>query len=474
MLLLDQETQYRINVFDWNQGFPEILQRGGFDCVIGNPPYVRQESIKESKEYLSKHYESASGTADLYVYFLEKAVRLLSDGGYASYIVSSSFLKTNFGTNMRTTLKNHSAVISITDFGGLPVFESAKDTYVCIPLLQKTPQPERVDIRKINTLDPSGREQQMAALGYSIPASRLSSSEWAIRSDQEDSLLQRVITSHTALSNLDCGFNRGITTGLNAAFVISSETRAQLIHEDSGSDEIIYPMRGGKDCKRYTINTTNDWLIFTRRGVDIEKYPAVKKHLLQFKADLTPKTSSRDTRGRKPGRYAWYEIQDDVAYWEIFTRPKIVFPDICKNPRFSIDDTGIFLANTAYAIDSDDRYLLGFLNSKLFWFLIGHISIPFGVRAGEFRYRLIYQYMQKVPIREIDFNNPADVAQHDKMVGLVKRMLELNEKKADENNPDILQQLETQLATTDHQIDRLVYELYNLAEEEIALVEGTN
>jgi hypothetical protein len=159
---------------------------------------------------------------------------------------------------------------------------------------------------------------------------------------------------------------------------------------------------------------------------------------------------------------------------QVFTRPKIVFPDICKNPRFTIDETGIFLANTAYAIDSSDRYLLGFLNSRLFWWLIAQISIPFGVRAGAFRYRLIYQYMAKVPIRTVDFDNPDDVANHDKMVELVERMMELNQKRASEKNPETLRLLETQIAATDRQIDRLVYELYELTDEEVELVEQSN
>ena len=471
MLMLDEETQYRINVFDWQHGFPEVIPKGGFNCVIGNPPYVRQESIKASKEYFSIHYEAASGTADLYVYFLEKAVRLLCDGGCASFIVSSSFLKTNFGKNLRKTLKAHSAVTAITDFGGLPVFQSAKDTYVCIPLLQKIQQPKRVNIRKIKSLDPTKRETQLNAPGYTIPESRLSPSEWATRSDEEDALFQRLIKSYPAFSSLNYGFNRGITTGLNKAFIISSKIRKKIIEEEPSSDEVIYPMRGGKDCRRYKINATDDWIIFTRRGINIEKYPAIKKHLLQYKEDLTPKTSSNDKKGRKPGRYKWYEIQDDVVYWQIFSRPKIIFPDICKNPRFSIDHSGIFLANTAYAIGSDDRYLIGILNSKLFWFLIGHISIPFGVRAGKFRYRLIYQYMEKVPIRKIDINNADDVIKHDSLVGLVERMSELHKKKAGEDNPDTSRLIETQNRATDRQIDRLVYDLYDLTPEEINIVE---
>ena len=159
-------------------------------------------------------------------------------------------------------------------------------------------------------------------------------------------------------------------------------------------------------------------------------------------------------------------------YYQILESPKIVFPDICKGPRFHLDTTGAYILNTAYAIGSADKCLLGFLNSRLFWFLISHISIPFGVRAGEFRYRLIYQYMAKVPIRPIDFSSPADVARHDRMVALVERMLDLVPKRRTEKNPQTAAQLDAQIAATDRQIDLLVYDLYGLTDEEVRLVEG--
>ena len=178
------------------------------------------------------------------------------------------------------------------------------------------------------------------------------------------------------------------------------------------------------------------------------------------------------TKGRKPGRYAWYEIQDDVAYYSHFEAPKILFPDICKGPRFYPDDSGTYIANTAYCLGTGDRYLLGFLNSRLFWFTIANISIPFGVRAGEFRYRLIYQYMEKVPVRVIDPSNKADQAAHDAVVSLVEQMLELHRQRAAVKTPHEQTALDRQIAATDARIDHLVYGLYGLTEEEIKLVEG--
>ena len=186
-----------------------------------------------------------------------------------------------------------------------------------------------------------------------------------------------------------------------------------------------------------------------------------------------PKRDKKAKRGRKPGRYEWYEIQDDVAYYEVFDGPKIIFPDICKGPRFSLDAGGHYPANTAYCLGTDDLYLLGFLNSRLFWFAISNISIPFGIRAGEYRYRLIYQYMEKVPVRVINFADKSDKAAHDRMVKLVEQMLELHPRLAGARTPQEKTALERQIAATDMQIDALVYELYGLTGDEIKIVEGS-
>ena len=206
--------------------------------------------------------------------------------------------------------------------------------------------------------------------------------------------------------------------------------------------------------------------------MDIDKYPAIREHLAKWKVDLTPKRNKSAKRGRKPGRYRWHEIQDDVAYYEVFDGPKLIFPDICKGPRFCFDPDGNYLANTAYCLGTDDLYLLGVLNSRQFWFAISNISIPFGIRAGQYRYRLIYQYMEKVPIRVINFFDAADKSRHTRMVELVERMLASHRQLAALKIAHERTALERQIEATDRQIDKLVYDLYGLTEKEIAIVEA--
>jgi len=448
---------------------------GGFDAVIGNPPYVRQESLSDFKEYLEQHYEAFDGTADLYAYFMEQGVKLLRDGGLFSIIVSSSFLRATYGEPLRRTLKKHAAVQRIVDFGGLPVFTNAKDTYVCIPLLAKGAKPAPVEVSKVTSLKNLKLVEHVAANHYTIPYERLSPEAWSLKSDAEAAVFAKVIKAGKPLGEyVERRLFYGIKTGLNEAFIIDTETKRKLIAKDKRSAELIYPLLGGEDIRRYIFHETGLWLIFTRRGVVIDGYPAIREHLAHWKEDLTPKRDRNAKRGRKPGRYEWYEIQDDVAYYEVFDGPKIIFPDICKGPRFSLDAGGHYLANTAYCLGTNDLYLLGVLNSRLFWFAIGNISIPFGIRAGEYRYRLIYQYMEKVPIRVIDPSNAADKSRHDRLVKLVEQMLALHQQAAGARTPQEQTALARQIAATDTQIDRLVYDLYGLTGDEIKIVEGEN
>lgn len=523
--LLGDEERYRINVFDWQAEFPRVFRRPessgelretaaaspldytvpgvplhgsyakasyrttkrpkampppepewepGFDVVIGNPPYVRQESLSQFKDYLERHYEAFDGVADLYAYFMEKGVKLLRNGGLFSIIVSSSFLRATYGEPLRRTLKKHAAVLRIVDFGGLPVFANAKDTYVCIPLLAKGAKQGRVEVSKVTSLKNLKLAEHVAANRFRIPHERLSPEAWSLKSDTEAAVFDKVMKAGQPLGEyVRRKFFRGVTSGLNDAFIIDTATKRRLIAKDKRSAELIHPLLGGEDIRRYIFRETGQWLIFTRRGVDISNYPAIRDHLAQWKEDLAPKRDKNAKRGRKPGRYEWYEIQDDVAYYGVFDRPKIIFPDICKGPRFTVDRTGLYLANTAYCLGTDDLYLLGVLNSRLFWFAISNLSIPFGIRAGEYRYRLIYQYMEKVPIRVLDFSDPADKAAHDQMVELVEQMLDLNQKLAGARTPQEQTALTRQIAATDTQIDRLVYDLYGLTADEIKIVEGT-
>jgi hypothetical protein len=185
-----------------------------------------------------------------------------------------------------------------------------------------------------------------------------------------------------------------------------------------------------------------------------------------------PKKDKNAKRGRKPGKYEWYEILDDVAYFEFFEGPKIIYPDICKGPRFSLDRQGHYLVNTAYCLGTDDLYLLGILNSRLFWFAISNLSIPFGVRAGHYRYRLLYQYMEKVPIRKLDLSNAKEKSAHDQLVKLVDQIQTLYQQLTTTTSQQESVALTRQIDAADRQVDQFVFKLYDLNDEEIRIIEG--
>jgi hypothetical protein len=210
-------------------------------------------------------------------------------------------------------------------------------------------------------------------------------------------------------------------------------------------------------------------LIFTRRGVDIKKYPAIERHLSSFKKELTPKpdgSKGSDSHGRKPGSYKWYEIQDTVNYYEEFEKPKIIYAEIATRGQFTIDTDNYYSETTTYIIPVDSKYLLGILNSKLITFIFAKISSE--IRGGFYRWKR--QYVETLPIRTIDFNNPSENAIHDKLVSLVDRMLDLHKKKAAIPLSAEREKIEREIKVTDEKIDEIVYKLYGINDQEIKLL----
>jgi len=484
--MLDDEERYRVNVFDWDKEFSEITKAGGFDAVIGNPPYVRQESLSDFKDYFASHYEAFDGVADLYAYMMERSVKLLREGGRFSFIVSNSFLRTTYGEPLRRTLKKHAAVLRIVDFGGLPVFANAKDTYVCIPLFTKCKQPARVEVTKIPSLEIRDLYKYVTDNSFKIPHDRLSLDAWALKSDSEAAVFGKVMRAGRPLGDyVERKMFYGLKTGYNEAFEITEAQRNAIVKGNSASALLIKPFFGGQDIRRYFVNNDGRYLIVIPSGWTRAAMLKSKKsaHQLSERESWSwfshehPKLASHlegyveACRKRQDQGDYWWELRS-CDYYEYFDQPKIMFPDICKGPRFYLDRSGIYLSNTAYCLGVDDSYLLGILNSKLFWFTISNISIPFGIRAGEYRYRLIYQYMEKVPIRVIDENNKGDKSKHDRIKDLVDQMLTFSKKMADMKIDHEKNSLKRQIDAVDQQIDQLVYELYGLTDEEIQVVEG--
>jgi hypothetical protein len=393
--------------FDWQAAFPEVFKAGGFDVVVGNPPYIRQEWLTAYKAYWESRFRQVyAGTADIYVYFYALGIDLLRPGGRLAFVSSSAFARSSYAERLRGHLCPF--LEQFVDLGDTQVFEDAKDVYPSIVVLSKGAEtPARQD-RNVRTIrlrrdDDAARISELVdSAGWDVPASRLQAEGWQFDAPAIISLrrklhaLGRPLTEHVGAK--PC---RGIVTGLNTAFLIDTPTRDRLLLADRNSEQIIKPCLRGQDIERWYARWDGLWIIFARRGIDIGSYPAVREYLEQFRSQLEPRPKDWQKGkwpGRKPGPYRWYEIQDSVDYWPAFEKAKIMYSDIAKSNRFFMDGKAFYAANTTYFVPSGDWYVLGILNSKPCWFAFAGVSIAFGERAGEFRYRFFSQYMERLPI----------------------------------------------------------------------------
>ena len=384
------------NAFEWRFEFPEVLNDHGdfvgFDVIIGNPPYIRQEEIKELKPILQAEYECYTGVADIYVYFYERGVKLLQPQGHLSYITSNKYFRAGYGEKLRKFLANNSQVHTLIDFGDAPVFEAT--AYPSMVLLTKSNQ----DNDKVNVLkwDSENSLDKFASIyknqSFSMPQKALTSDGWRLESPTVLNLLDKLRTVGTPLGEYINGkFYRGILTGLNEAFVVDKVTRDRLITEHELSAEILKPLLRGRDVKRWRVDYQDLWLIFTRRGIDINKYPAIYNYLLVYKKKLMPGGEG----GRKPGSYQWYEIQDNIAYWQEFAKPKIVWGNLSTKTNFAFADRGTYINAPANLIIYYSKYLLGILNSYVTQYLMSQISAA--RQGGFYEFKPMYISQLSIP-----------------------------------------------------------------------------
>jgi hypothetical protein len=315
------------------------------------------------------------------------------------------------------------------------------------------------------------------AVGTQLNERALRGGNWTLTVASELAILEKIQQVGAPLSEyVDDKIFRGVVTGYNEAFVINRATRDRLIAEDARSVELIKPFVVGDDVRKYRINFQDSYLIFTRRGVNIKEYRAIERYLRRFEERLMPKPedwSGGEWKGRKSGPYQWYEIQDTTDYYAEFEKPKIVYPDIAKESRFAFDDEKYYPSATNFIIPKADYYLLGVLNSQLVFFALKALCPVLGDPQRGGRLRLKTVYIQHLPIRRINFDDPADRRRHDAIVALVTEMLQLQKDyaQAEREKEDRRHALKRRIGEVDAAIDRLVYELYGLTEEEIKLVE---
>ncbi len=405
--------------FNWQSAFPEVFAQGGFDVVVGNPPYIRQEWIAPYKPYWEKHYRSFHGVADIFVYFFEQGIELLRPGGQLAFITSGSWVRSNFGAPLRSYLTANMRMTSMVDFGEFQPFEDAEMIRPSITVVTKdAPGGEMRLFKWLTSGRPPETLSNEIAVAPTVRSKRLGEDAWELEPDDVIVLREKLSYKGRKLSDYVANkIFRGVTTGLNDSFVITTEQRNALIAADPRSAEIIKPFIQGTHLRPWYIEESPEFLIFARRGIAIDDYPAVRDYLSQFRAGLEPKPSTWEEKkkwpGRKAGAYKWYELQDTVDYWPAFEQAKIVWSDISKLPRFSMDSCKRYLGNTGYIIPGENYYLLGILSSWATWFFISKTAQPLRLRGDRWQYRLIAQFMESVPIpdaSEVERQAIADLA----------------------------------------------------------------
>jgi len=414
--IVDDPLYVGARAFNWHNEFKHILDSGGFDVIIGNPPYVRQELIKDIKPYLEKQYKVYTGASDLYVYFFEKAMSLLKENGLFAFIVSNKFLRAGYGQKLTQYLQQNFTILSLIDFGDLQIFEGAT-TYPCIITLQKKKpaDTQRVPLLKLTSLE------RVSDLGLEVKESSLTieikqdDTTWQLRSLEENNLIAKFKKDSTLLGDLVNGkIFRGIITGFNEAFVIDATTREKLCREDPKSQEIIKSVLRGREIKRYEISYENNYIILARDGIDIpHEYPAIYQHLLNFQPELEKRWDK--------GKF-WYNLRS-CSYYDEFEKTKILLPDISNHVNFTIDTSGCYLTNTSYFISSNDLYLVAILNSKVTEYFYKTITAT--IRGGFMRF--FEQYLKQIPIPKVNTEN------QEILLRKVNELLKLNSEKQELN-----------------------------------------
>ncbi len=471
-VLFNEEEVQRINAFDWEKEFPEIFKKGGFDVVIGNPPYVRQEMLSNLKNYFQYKYEVYHGVADLFTYFIQRGISLLKEKGLFSYIVANKWMRANYGKPLRKYLKSR-CIEELIDFGDLPVFKGIT-TYPCIIRVKQAIPSKSFKAAQPDTLDFQDLSKYISTKRYEVTQEKLDDEGWSLASNEEQRLLEKLKSKGIPLGEYVKGkIYRGVLTGLNEAFVISKEKRDELISKDLKSTELIKPFLEGKDIKRYEPLITSKFLIMIPKGWTNQKsnntknpwawfsteFPAIASHLESYKHEAEKRWDKGDY---------WWELRA-CDYYDEFEKEKIIYPNICKKPEFTFDASKFYTNQKCFIISIPDKYLLGILNSKLIFYLF-HKMLP--KLQGDF-YEPSYVIFKNFPFVTINQKEKEDRKKYDEVVSNVNLMIDLHEKYAHIKDSITKEEIQRRIYSTDKQIDKLVYDIYDLVKEEIQVIENS-
>ncbi len=453
---LDDSKQtfgYQVS-FDFRLMFSEVWhENGGFDVVIGNPPYVQIQNFSGQqiqKDWEQQKYESFAKTGDIYCLFYEKGWRLLRDHGVLAYITSNKWMRAAYGKKLRQFFLNKTDIHQLIDFGDSPIFSEAT-TYTNILLFGKGKPRNSPTVWDLSSAYRKATSLYRM-LEENTPGAPLFTEEGFVIASPEMAAIKKGIEQEgTPLKEWDIAINYGIKTGFNEAFIIDGKKKDELIAADPRSAAIIKPILRGRDIKRYRVDFADLWLIatFPALNLDIDDYPAVRDYLKSFGRKLyqTGEVIGRDEKGkeiksRKKTGNKWFETQDQIAYYGEFAKEKIVYAEIVFDWAFYFDTSGVYPEATAFVLTGEHtNYLTALLNSELLTFVFRAFYAGGDLRGDTFRYKKVF--LQNLPVIKPDQPSAAILE------GLVNYV---QFSKAHEQK--------LQSAYFEQLIDALVYELY--------------
>ncbi|GAA8382950.1 class I SAM-dependent DNA methyltransferase [Helicobacter pylori] len=471
---LQDENERYANALEWRFEFPEVLDDEGnflgFDCIIGNPPYIRQEHIKDLKPLLQKQYQDFyNSSSDIYTYFFALAFNLLKEKGFNAFITSNKYARAKYGTKLRELLLKKTTLASYMELNALKVFESATVDTSIIHFIKQPPLKESVF--KYYEPTENDKENLKNTPSLLMKQNALQTESFIFANTTLLDLRDKIKNIGTPLKDWGIQINYGIKTGANEAFIIPTEKRDEILKncDDAQKDEkgmserertkeLIKPILRGKDIKRYSYEWADLWVINTHNGytsafkskippIDIEKYPALKAHLDSHYDAITTRSDQGDTP---------YNLRN-CAYLEDFEKEKIVwasvgFVEYCMIPGLLILDTNYFFEVSKFG--NTKNYLLGLLNSKLLTFWLKLKNTPLG-DIGAYRN---YKYnIMELPMVKITAKNKKIA---DKITDCAEQILQAKAKDPKANTQEL-----------EKEIDALVYQLYNLTDGEIKIIE---
>ncbi len=464
---LQDENERYANALEWRFEFPEVLDDEGdflgFDCIIGNPPYIRQEHIKDLKPLLQKQYQDFyNSTADIYTYFFALAFHLLKEKGFNAFITSNKYARAKYGAKLREWLLKKTTIVSYMELNALKVFESAAVDTSIMNFIKQTP-PKESDFKYYEPT-PNDKDDLKSTPFLPMRQNALSTESFIFANATLLDLRDKIESVGTPLKDWDIQINYGIKTGANEAFIITTEKRDEILNacktqeERERTDALIKPILRGKDIKRYSYEWAHLWIINTHNGytsnlkskippIDIEKYPATKAHLDAHYDTIATRCDQGDTP---------YHLRN-CAYLEDFEKEKIVYPCImAKEPCFVYEEKGFYAPAPANIITGDKieiKYITALLNSKCIYFAMRKFYMGGGIE-GELK----TNNLEKIPIPQITEKNQ-ELA--DKITDCAKEILQTKEKDPNANTQEL-----------EKEIDALVYQLYNLTDAEIKIIEN--